>query len=37
VAYIPQVIGSTLDFTVYVSTAPTGVCFYADDVSIKVG
>jgi hypothetical protein len=37
VAYIPQVIGSTLDFNVYVSTAPTGVCFYADDVSIKVG
>jgi hypothetical protein len=26
--------GSTLDFNAYISSAPHGTCFYADDVSI---
>ena len=34
VNYAPQVTGSTLDFTVYVSSAPVGSCFYADDASV---
>jgi hypothetical protein len=34
VSYAPQVTGSTLDFNVYVSSAPVGSCFYADDASI---
>jgi hypothetical protein len=34
VNYTPQVVGSTLDFNVYVSSAPVGSYFYADDASI---
>ena len=29
--------GSTLDFNAYVSSAPPGTCFYADDVAITNG
>lgn len=37
VAIVPQSPGSsTLDFTAYVSSAPPGTCFYADDASIRV-
>lgn len=37
VALTPQSSGSsTLDLTAYVSNAPPGVCFYADDASITV-
>ena len=31
---IPQVVGSTLDLTAYVSNAAPGLCFAADDISI---
>ena len=38
VAYTPGVGGaSSLDLNAYVSSAPTGVCFYADDVSLTLG
>lgn len=37
VAKVPQSPGSsTLDFTAYVSSAPPGTCFFADDASITV-
>ena len=37
VTYAPIAPGaSTLDFQAYVSSAPTGTCFYADDASITV-
>jgi len=35
VSYVPVSPGnSTLDFNAYISSAPTGTCFYADDASI---
>src|SRR5437588_2825791 len=38
VAYDPIAPGtSTLDFNAYVSDAPAGTCFYADDASIAIG
>ena len=38
VTYDPVAPGtSTLDFNAYVSDAPTGTCFYADDASITIG
>jgi hypothetical protein len=36
-AYTPVAPGSTLDLNVYVTGAPPGTCFYADDVSIVAG
>ena len=34
-SYVPTSPGSsTLDFNAYLSSAPVGVCFYADDASI---
>jgi PKD repeat protein len=37
VVYAPQVAGSTLDYTAYVSSAAPGSCFTADDASITIG
>ncbi len=34
VTYTPAAPGSTLDFNAYISSAPVGTCFYADDVQI---
>jgi hypothetical protein len=37
-AYGPSAPGSsTLDLNAYVSAAPPGTCFYADDVSVTLG
>jgi parallel beta-helix repeat protein len=36
VSYVPNVPGSTLDFNAYISSAPPGACFTADDVEIRV-
>jgi parallel beta-helix repeat protein len=36
VSYATQTPGSTLDFNAYVSSAPPGTCFYADDVAISL-
>jgi parallel beta-helix repeat protein len=36
VNYAPSVLGSTLDFNAYISSAPPGTCFTADDVDISV-
>jgi parallel beta-helix repeat protein len=36
VSYAPQVAGSNVDLTAYVTNATPGVCFYADDVVIPV-
>jgi hypothetical protein len=36
VTYTPAAPGaSTLDFNVYISSAPTGTCFYADDAAVS--
>ncbi len=32
--YAPSVAGSSLDFNAFISKAPSGTCFYADDISI---
>jgi parallel beta-helix repeat protein len=32
--YTPSVAGSTLDLNAFISKAPAGTCFYADDISI---
>ena len=34
VTHTPQAAGTTLDLTAYISSAPPGTCFYADDVTI---
>jgi PKD repeat protein len=34
VDYVPTAPGSTLDLNVYISSAPSGTCFFADDASI---
>jgi hypothetical protein len=36
ISYVPNVPGSTLDFNAYISSAPPGTCFTADDVDIHV-
>jgi hypothetical protein len=37
VDYTPQIVGSNLDLTAYVTSAAPGTCFTADDVSITRG
>ena len=35
-SYVPTSVGSALDFNAYISSAPPGTCFYADDAVITV-
>jgi hypothetical protein len=37
VDYTPQIVGSNLDLTAYVTNAAPGTCFAADDVAITHG
>jgi hypothetical protein len=37
VTYRVPTAGTSLDFNAYISSAPPGTCFYADDASITLG